>query len=93
MNPRDSKGNKNPKTYYNYSKLGYFAKEYYSIKVLRRQFNITLKKLPNNQEKIFREDNDSKDLDPLGTSSDKEFQFIENVELSQEVEDYTSLKK
>ena len=42
-NPRGSKGNKNPKTYYNYSKPGHFAREYRSIKVLRRQLNATLK--------------------------------------------------
>ena len=60
--------------------------------MLRRQLNATLK-VPDDWEEISREDNDSKDSDPLGTSSDKEFQFIENVELSQEAEDYASLKK
>ena len=91
-NPRGSKGNKNPKTCYNYSKPGYFAREYRSIKVLRRQLNATLK-VPDDWEEISREDNDSKDSDPLGTSSDKEFQFIENAELSQKVKDHALLKK
>ena len=71
-NPRGSKGNKNPKTCYNYSKPGHFAREYRSIKVLRRQLNATLK-VPDDWEEISREDNDSEDSDPLGTSSDKEF--------------------
>ena len=91
-NPRGSKGNKNSKTCYNYSKPGHFARECRSIKVLRRQLNATLK-VPDDQEEISREDNDSKDSDPLGTSSDKEFQFIGNVELSQEAEDHALLKK
>ena len=91
-NPRGSKGNKNPKTCYNYSKSGHFARECRSIKVLQRQLNATLK-VPDDWEEISREDNDSKDSDPLGTSSDKEFQFIKNVELSQEVEDHALLKK
>ena len=91
-NPRGSKGNKNPKTYYNYSKPGYFARECRSVKVPRRQLNATLK-VSDDWEEISREDNDSKDSDPLGTSSDKEFQFIENEESSQEVEDHALLKK
>ena len=91
-NPRGSKGNKNPKTCYNYSKPGHFARECRSAKVPRRQLNATLK-VPDDWEEISREDNDSKDSDPLGTSSDKEFQFIENIELSQEAEDHALLKK
>ena len=91
-NPRGSKGNKNPKTCYNYSKPGHFARECRSAKVPRRQLNATLK-VPDDWEEISREDNDSKDSDPPGTSSDKEFQFIENVELSQEAEDHALLKK
>ena len=58
----------------------------------RRQLNATLK-VPDDWKEISREDNDSKDSDPLGTSSDKEFQFIENAELSQEVGDHALLKK
>ena len=60
--------------------------------MLRRQLNATLK-VPDDWEEISREDNDSKDSDPPGTSSDKEFQFIENVESSQEAEDHALLKK
>ena len=60
--------------------------------MLRRQLNATLK-VPDDWEELSREDNDSKDSDPPGTSSDKEFQFIENVESSQEVEDHALLKK
>ena len=58
----------------------------------RRQLNATLK-VPDDWEELSREDNDSKDSDPPGTSSDKEFQFIENIESSQEAEDYALLKK
>ena len=81
-NPRGSKGNKNPKTCYNYSKPGHFARECRSVKVPRRQFNATLKKVPDDWEEISREDNESEDSDPPGTSSDEEFQFVENLELS-----------
>ena len=58
----------------------------------RRQLNATLK-VPDDWEEISREDNDSEDSDPLGASSDKEFQFVENIELSQEAEDHALLKK
>ena len=61
--------------------------------MLRRQLNATLK-VPDDWEEISREDNDSEDSDPPGTSSDKEFQFVEkNVESSQEAEDHALLKK
>ena len=33
MNSRGNKENKNSKTYYNYSKLGYFAKEFRLVKI------------------------------------------------------------
>ena len=58
----------------------------------RRQLNATLK-VPDDWEELSREDNDSKDSDPPKTSSDKEFQFIENVKSSQEAEDHALLKK
>ena len=46
-----------------------------------------LKKVPDNQKEISREDNNNKDLNPLKTSSNKEFQFIKNIELGQEIKE------
>ena len=40
-----------------------------------------LKKVSDDQQKISRENNNSKDSDPLGASSDKKFQFIENIKV------------
>ena len=50
-------------------------------------------KVPDDWEEISREDNDSKDSDPPETSSDKEFQFIKNVESGQEAKGHALLKK
>ncbi|KAL8626049.1 hypothetical protein Q9189_008270, partial [Teloschistes chrysophthalmus] len=70
----------------------HFARECRS-KVQRRQLNATLKKVPDDWEEVSREVTDSRDSDPLGTSSDEEFQFIENVEALQEaMKDNASLK-
>ena len=40
-----------------------------------------LKKVINNYKKLSKEDNNSKNLDPLETSSDKEFQLVKNLEI------------
>lgn len=50
----------------------------------RRRLNAALKKVRDDRHEISKEDTDSANSVPLGTSSDEEFLFIENEEVLQE---------